>query len=325
MHLWFLAAFVLVTALVPAMLVLGRRFGWRAVPVALLAIGTVDVAARGVPLLGWLSWLNVALVWGLCTHLGVLRSLAVRWPGGRRGAALTAVAALAGLILLVRWGGYPVSMVNVPGAGRSNAGPPSLAMALLGLTQAGAFTALAAGWRPRRSALVAAANRAVMGAYLWQFAGIVLAAVVLLPTGTLPSPVTGSAAWWAWRPVWVAACLVGIGVVLLTAGIRATGRPAPGRPGPVATAVAVVAALAGFVLVTTSGITPSTGFLAGAACLAAARVAARLGRSSREAAVAAPGPLTRVARRQGQRSPDPVTPGPGRTSPGSTVTESGDT
>ncbi len=271
-HLWFLAALVLVTTMVPALLVAGRRWGWRIVPVALAAAALIDTAGRRMPALGWLG---VPVVWGLCTHLGVLRGLGNAWPGGRRGAALCAVGALAGLVVLVRWGGYPVSMVNVPGVGRNNAGPPSLAVALLGLAQAGAFSALADGWRPRRTKLIAVANRLAMGAYLWQFAGIVIAAVVLLPTGFLPSPATGSAAWWAWRPLWLVACLLATAAVLATVGVRATGRPAPGRPGPAATAVAALAALVGFVLITTAGVTASTGFLAGAACLTVARLAAR--------------------------------------------------
>ena len=279
MHLWFLAAFVLVTAMIPALVAAAPRFGWRAVPATLLAAALVDVAALWwVPVLGWL---NVVLVWGLCTHLGVLRALGQRWPGGRRGAALTAAAALAGLVVLVRFGGYPVSMVGVPGAGRSNAGPPSLAMALLGLAQAGAFSALADGWRPRRAALIARANQLAMGAYLWQFAGIVVAAVALLPTGVLPSPTTGTWVWWAWRPAWVIGCLVAVGAVLVTVGSRASGRPLPGSPGPVLTTVAVTAALVGFLLVTTSGITPSAGFVAGAASLVVARLAARSGGAGR--------------------------------------------
>lgn len=272
MHLWFLAAFVLVTAMVPALVVAGRRYGWRAVPFALVAAGLVDGAARRVPALGWLG---VPVVWGLCTHLGVLRSLGRPWPGGHRGAALSAGVALLGLVALVRYGGYPVSMVNVPGAGRSNAGPPSLAMALLGLVQAGAFTAVTDGWRSRRPAAVAAANRLAMGAYLWQFVGIALAAVLLLPTGILPTPATGTAAWWAWRPLWLVACLLVIAAVLAAVGMRATGRPAPGRPGPLGTWVAVAGAVAGFVMVTTSGITASWGFLAGAGFLVLARLAAR--------------------------------------------------
>jgi hypothetical protein len=276
MHLWFLAAFVLVTALVPAMARAAGRFGWRAVPVALLAAGLVDAAAHRVPVVGWL---NVAVVWGLCTHLGVLRSLGHRWPGGRRGAALAAAAALAGLVVVVRWGGYPVSMVGVPGAGRSNAGPPSLAMALLGLAQAGAFSALTERWQPRRTSLVAGANRLAMGAYLWQFTGIVLAAVLLLPTGILPSPSTGTPAWWALRPLWVAACLAAVAAVLAGVGARCSGRPDPGLPRPGVTGLAVGAAVAGFVLVTTSGITPSAGFLAGTALLVIARLAARSGRT----------------------------------------------
>ena len=272
MHLWFLAAFVLVTAAVPLLVRIARRFGWLAVPVALAAAAVVDIASRGVPVLGWL---NAVIVWGLCTHLGVLRARGRPWPGRRRGAALTAAASLCGLVALVAWAGYPVSMVGVPGAGRSNAGPPSLAMALLGLAQAGAFSALTDSWRPRRVGLVAAANRVAMGAYLWQFSGIVVAAVLLLPTGVLPAPVTGTWAWWAWRPVWVAASLAAVAALVATVGRRATGRPAPGRPGHAATAAAVVAAVAGFVLVTTSGITPSPGFVAGAGCLGVARLAAR--------------------------------------------------
>jgi hypothetical protein len=42
-----------------------------------------------------------------------------------------------------------------------------------------------------------------MTVYLWHMAPVVVAAVAFYPTGLLPQPPIGSAAWWGLRAVWV--------------------------------------------------------------------------------------------------------------------------
>lgn len=52
-------------------------------------------------------------------------------------------------------------------------------------------------------AAVSRANGAAMTVYLWHMAPVVVASVILYPTGLLPQPVIGSGAWWGLRAVWV--------------------------------------------------------------------------------------------------------------------------
>jgi len=58
--------------------------------------------------------------------------------------------------------------------------------------------------RPRLWQAVSRANRAAMTVYLWHMAPVVVAAVILYPTGLMAQPVIGSATWWGLRVVWVA-------------------------------------------------------------------------------------------------------------------------
>ncbi|MGI8806379.1 MAG: acyltransferase family protein [Acidimicrobiales bacterium] len=212
--LWFLAVYVLVVAVAPAMVAAQRRWGW-VVPVALAGgVALVDLARwpLGVPLVGWA---NLALVWLFAHQLGVAwRDGAVRTWSRRRLAGL-AVLGLGGLVVLTGVGAYPHSMVGGVGEARSNTFPPSLALVALGLWQFAAALLLRPAvdrWldRPRAWAAVVAANGMAMTVFLWHLTALLVVAAVALPTGWMPQPPAGSAAWWAWRPVWVVLLVVAL-------------------------------------------------------------------------------------------------------------------
>jgi hypothetical protein len=206
--LWFLAVYVVVVAVAPAMAAAQRRWGWWVTVAFGAGVAAVDLLRwpLGVPLVGWL---NLALVWLFAHQLGVAwRSGAVvLWS--RRRMVLVAGVGLAGLLVLTGAGGYGRSMVGVGGA-RSNTFPPSLALVALGLWQFGLALLLRPAvdrWldRPRAWAAVVAANGMAMTVFLWHLTALVIVAALALPSGLLPQPVVGSAAWWAWRSVWVVA------------------------------------------------------------------------------------------------------------------------
>jgi len=78
----------------------------------------------------------------------------------------------------------------------------------------------------------------------------------------MPQPAAGSAAWWAWRPLWVAALVVAL-VPLVAVFARVELARVVSRPQPaVRTAVAAVAAVTGM------GVLARRGFVAPGAGLA---------------------------------------------------------
>jgi hypothetical protein len=254
--LWFLAVYVVVVAVAPLMVAGQRRFGW-GVTVALAGgVAVVDLLRWpfGVPMVGWL---NLALVWLFAHQLGVAwRSGAVAGWSRRRLWCLAGVG-LAGLFLLTGLAGYGRSMVGV-GGGRTNTFPPSMALVALGLWQFGLALLVRPAvdrWldRPRAWAAVVAANGMAMTVFLWHLTALVIVAAVALPSGLLPAPAVGSAAWWAWRPVWVLALGVAL-VPLVWAFARVELRrvPAP-APGAVAAACAAVLVAAGLAVLARKG------------------------------------------------------------------------
>ncbi|HEX4846977.1 MAG TPA: acyltransferase [Novosphingobium sp.] len=201
---WFLAVYLIVSALVPITHAAWRRFGmgsfWalvaKAVAVDLLSVG------MGVPVV---NWLNFLFVW-LAIH-----QLGYAWQEGRfRQPLLWGLTALAVLGALVWFGPYPVAMIGVPGSDLSNSMPPTLALLALGNMQIG--FALAAE-QPMRRLLTRAwlwtatvlVNGMIMTVYLWHLTAFVLVMVAAwLLGGVGLSAVPGSGEWWLGRPVWFA-------------------------------------------------------------------------------------------------------------------------
>ncbi|OBA60573.1 hypothetical protein A5647_14255 [Mycobacterium sp. 1100029.7] len=230
MHLWFLAVYVLVVSLTPIAVGAQRRWGLL-VPVALaVAVAVVDTVLKRGPLHD-LGWLNYLLCWGTLYQLGIA------WHGGlltgRRPVLLAAGAGTA-LALLIWLGGYPVSMIGVPGQAVQNTSPPTVAMLAFGCAQAAlAMTAAPALNRVLRSTAIrrvlTVGNDNVMALYLWHMIPVVIVAVLGYPAGLFPQPSEGSATWWLVRLEWVAilGLVTVVEMVLLYLGRRVFAAPLP--------------------------------------------------------------------------------------------------
>ncbi len=267
MHLWFLGIYVLVVALTPVAVAAHQRWGlW--VPAAMVAVvATLDLATIGVGL-PYAGWLNYLLVWAVLYQLGIA------WQDGmlaRRRALLVAAGSAVALALLVGVGPYPVSMIGVPGAVINNTGPPNLALLALGGVQAGLVLAAApavdrALKAPHAQRLLAVANANVMALYLWHMVPVVIVAVAGYPTGLLPQPVLGSAAWWLFRLEWVAmlAVVAAAELALLWWGRRLFSAPLPTVALALPPRLAEVLLFAGtFALAVTLTVFASLGFAPG--------------------------------------------------------------
>ena len=207
--LWFLGVYLAVVGLAPAML----RWHWRhgvAVPVVLAAAAIGVDAARfglGVPQFGLL---NLALVWLAVHQLGYLYADGTLL---RRGvAAAMAVGGLAAVVTLTGFGGYPVSMVGMPGEPVSNMNPPTVALLAHAIWLTGAVLLLrdrARRWLADRRVwtVVVAANGVVMTVFLWHLSALFGGYALALGLG-VPLPAPATAAWWLTRPLWLSALTV---------------------------------------------------------------------------------------------------------------------
>ena len=205
--LWFLAVYVVVVAAAPLMLAAQERWGWWVTIVMGVTVLAVDVArwTFGVPVIGWL---NLGVVWLFAHQLGVAWRAGSVTGWSRSRLVLLAAAGMGTLVVLSTSFGYPGSMVGGVEAGKTNTFPPSFAIVALAVWQFGAVLVLRPvidRWLARRRvwATVVAANGMAMTLYLWHITALVIVTAVVLPAGLLPSPDAGSAAWWAWRPVWI--------------------------------------------------------------------------------------------------------------------------
>ncbi|PZG17967.1 acyltransferase family protein [Nonomuraea aridisoli] len=208
--MWFLLVFAVLTAATP--LVSRLHPAW-----PLAVVGLVDLARFTVDGAGGLGWVNVAAGWLVPYCMGAAwarRGL----PGRAAGWALLAGGAAAA-VALVTWGGYPASMVGVPGAPLSNLDPPSLAAVAFGLAQSGAAVLLLGPLRrllrrPAAWGAVALTNLAAMTVFLWHQTAMIAIASVGLLAGRLPGLHTApDGPGWvlartAWLPVFAAALLV---------------------------------------------------------------------------------------------------------------------
>ncbi|WP_405830462.1 acyltransferase [Streptomyces sp. NBC_00105] len=237
--LWFIGIYLAMVAFTPPLLKLHERHGWAAFAALAGAAALVDVLrfAFGVP---YVEFLNFALVWLAVHQLGFLRA-----DGRIRRPAVLAAAGLAGAVLLVAYGPYPLSMVGMPGEKVSNMAPPTLALLAHGMWLVGAVQLLArpaTGWlaRPRVWRGVVTANGVAMTAFLWHLTAMLGVYGAQLALG-LDLPAPAGAAWWAQVPVRIlaATALTAVFVTLF----RRFEAPAAPRTGPAGTAAGPVAAL----------------------------------------------------------------------------------
>jgi len=181
--LWFLGAYLLVTALTP---LFRRTTPGRAllVTVGLLALVALVDAARffwGFP--DALGLLNFVLVWAVPAYLGSLRAHGTAAAFPRWSLVLAVVGAVAVDSALIYLGPWPVSLVGMPGEAVSNMAPPTVVLAIHSFALFCILTLVSAPlarllerpavWRP-----VTAVNLAAMTLYLWHLP--VLVAVTTL-------------------------------------------------------------------------------------------------------------------------------------------------
>lgn len=203
--LWFLSVYVVIVALTPVSVWLHERFGAAAF-VGLVATAAVVDAAHlaGVPVIGWM---NFVWVWAAVHQLGYL------WRDGaltrsRLTAPALAIVGFGALVVLTMLLGYPVSMLGVDGAARTNNAPPSLALVALGVGQVGLLVAargVAEPWlaRARVWAAVVTAGSVAMTLYLWHMSAMVAGIGIAYGLRLLPDAAFDTT-WWMTRPLWIA-------------------------------------------------------------------------------------------------------------------------
>ncbi|MFJ6016755.1 acyltransferase [Streptomyces sp. NPDC092952] len=178
--LWFVAVLMGLTAATP--LVARLHPLW---PFAVVLV--VDLYRFGLDVPTAFASVNVAAGWlvpyclGAAWARGELCGRRTGWTLLLGGAAATAV--------LVRWGGYPASMVGVPGTEISNLDPPTLAVVTFGLAQCGAALLLLGPLRrmlrrPALWAVVAVLNLSAMTVFLWHQTAMIAVTALGLAAGT---------------------------------------------------------------------------------------------------------------------------------------------
>lgn len=209
--LWFVAAYVAVTAAVPLTARLHRRYGPWAVFGMGAGIATLDVLARGVGA-GWAAWVSAGLVWLFAHQLGYLwRTNGTTWTTDRR--VGIAAAGLSGLVVLTTLG-YPRSMVALPGDTESNMFPPNATTAALAVFQLGLIllaAPLAARLLHRRRVwrAVVAVNATALTLFVWHMTAYVGFLWIFEGLGGRLGD-EPTLQWWLQRPLW----LLGPGLVL---------------------------------------------------------------------------------------------------------------
>ncbi len=234
---WFLAVYLLVTALVPFSYAAWRKIGfWSFAWLAACAI-LVDILTLfyGVP---YVNFLNFIFVW-----VGI-HQLGYAWRDGRMNGGGKAFLWFAGglvtLGLLVWFGPYPVAMIGVPGAEITNSMPPTIALFALGVMQAGLVLGLEGAGRQMLENLrvwtaTVLLNGMIMSVYLWHLTAFVLVMVAAWLAGGIGLRVEpGSAEWWLARPVWFALYIVVLLplVTIFSRWERGFGPARDGRPVP---------------------------------------------------------------------------------------------
>lgn len=203
---WFLAVYLLVTALAPLTWKAWERFGFGSVAALIAGAVVVDwlTFSHGVR---FINFANFLFVW-LAIH-----QLGYAWQQGRLGQGGAAALFGGGLIALVTltvFGRYPVAMIGVPGADITNSMPPTLALLALGVTQTGLVLLLEPLGRRMLDSLTlwtatVLMNGMIMTVYLWHLTAYVLVMVAAWLAGGIGLHMApGSGDWWLTRPVWFA-------------------------------------------------------------------------------------------------------------------------
>ncbi len=203
---WFLAIYTMIVLLAPATYKLWRRWGYRSL-LAYIALAVCVDAAFFILDWQWLGWSNYFWVWLAMHHLGFA------WLDGRLGSPLRLLGlslfGFAVLWTLIVYGPYPIAMAGSPGAEVSNTLPPKITLIALGLFQFGLLLALEGpmnrwlqGLRAWTCTIIV--NTMIMTVYLWHMTILIAVLAAAYFAGGLGLHIqTGTAEWWALRPLWL--------------------------------------------------------------------------------------------------------------------------
>lgn len=268
--LWFLGVYLGCSALVPVMVRLHERHRIRTVVALATGVVAIDIlrGATGVTAIGLV---NMVFVWLLLQQLGF--AVADGSLDRLRRAPLLAIASSAVVVaaVLILTGAAPADLITA-------LNPPMAILVVAGVAQTALFLALrprlrtwAAG--PRTASAVGWINARAMTIYSWHMLVVVaLAGALLLSPLALPVPL--SAEWWASRPLWFAAALIAVALVVVRAGRREAARET--RTISVGSGRATTSAslgVAGVVVILVAGSAPSAWVIGVALVLAAVRLA----------------------------------------------------
>lgn len=218
MPLWFVAVYVVLAALTPALFAWHQRFGWWAVLGLFIVAVAVDLLRTALqePLIGWL---NYVFVHAISQQLGFFyfdgRLTKVRWSW----LLLWGFLAFGALVAVTSTTTYAQSMVGLSGE-RSNMSPPGIPAALHGLCLVPLAMA-ALPWlrkridKPKIAKVLDIAAAYSMRAFLWHLPVLVIFYSVLYVTHA-PFPQPGTGQWWASRVLILPVLALG-----LTAWLRA--------------------------------------------------------------------------------------------------------
>ncbi len=203
--LWFLGVFLLVQALLPALLAAHERRPGLTIIALAAGVLAVDIIrlSTGIEAVGYA---NLALVWLLIQQLGFFLADGRFARASARARVTVAGAALMTTGILAAVGVFSPDMYV-------NLNPPTIALVLLGVAQVSLFSLAQPALRRIAShgapaAVTEAVGRRAMGIYLWHMPAIVLLAGGLVAFALVADvdliPLYDPA-WWATRPAWFVA------------------------------------------------------------------------------------------------------------------------
>jgi hypothetical protein len=216
---WFLAAYVVIVTIAPLGLWIWERWGWWSIIAGLVLSGLCDWLSISVGIVA-VGFLNYIFVWGTVHQIGFAwldGTLDETWKR-----ALMAVAGLAGTLLLVGLGPYPVAMVGLDTTEITNSYPPRVTLAFLGMFQSGlalVFEKPLKRLTQRRGVwiFVVGVSARIMTLDLWHLTAMVIVIGLSIAVGGWGLGIEPlSAPWWLTRPIWFLVLgLVTIGMIAL--------------------------------------------------------------------------------------------------------------
>ncbi|MDQ1583619.1 MAG: hypothetical protein QOF36_1673 [Microbacteriaceae bacterium] len=224
--LWFLAAYTFSQAYLPGMAALHAVAPLRTLGGLAAGAIVIDVL-RYTTHITVLGLFNMIFVWLFIQQLGIWAEGGWFAARSRLNLVLLAFASYVTLGVITTLGPYPANMLD-------NLNPPTAALAVLAAAQFTILTLLhpllARAMDNRTLQLVVTGvSRRLMTVYLWHLPVLALIVGVLLLT-PLPMPAPGSAAWWATRPlILAAAILVLLGISRLLGRFEEPARHRPGQ------------------------------------------------------------------------------------------------